>query len=373
MKKNASTLCVHAGNRPEGAGTLTPIHLSTAYDYREEGEVLYPRYQNTINQIVVAEKVAQLENGEAGAVFSSGMAAISTSLMAFLKAGDHAVFQNDIYGGTHFAITEELEKYGISYDFVQSTDIDAFSEKIKPNTRLIYIETPSNPLLKIVNIKAIVELAKTNDCLTFIDNTFASPINQNPIDLGIDVVMHSGTKYMSGHSDLTCGAVITSSELMVHIKKSAINFGGSLNPMMCSLLERSLKTLALRVRQQTQNAQLLAEFLDKHYAVTKVFYPGLPHHPDHNIAKQQMSGFGAMLSFEPKKTASEVTSKLKLIKPAISLGGVETTVSSPAQSSHAKLGEEGRKLAGISDDLLRVSVGIEDVEDLMEDFENALK
>ncbi|ELR69029.1 Cystathionine gamma-lyase [Fulvivirga imtechensis AK7] len=372
--KNKQTQCVHTGGiiDEKTRGAVTPIYPSTAYDYVDVDIHAYPRYFNTPNQRVVAEKLAALENGEAATVFSSGMAAISTVLFSFLKTGDHAIFQNDLYGGTHHAITKEMEKFGIDYTLVDGMDIAGYKKALKPNTRLIYIETPSNPLLKLIDIRAIAQLARANNLVSVIDNTFASPINQNPIDLGIDVVVHSGTKYLGGHSDICCGVAVTSKELNEKIWGSAIHFGGSLNAQMCYLLERSLKTLALRVNQQNNNAQRISEFLKGHPKVNNVYYPGLTSHEGHELAKSQMKGFGGMLSFEVRTDPDMFVKALQLIKPAMSLGGIESTITSPAQTSHSKISKQERAKVGISDQLLRLSVGIEYADDLMADLDQAL-
>lgn len=372
---NKATQCVHSGSivDPITRGAVTPIYPSTAYDYIDVDIHAYPRYFNTPNQRVVSEKLAALENGERAITFGSGMAAISTVLFAMLKQGDHAVFQNDLYGGTHHAITKEMEKYGIDYTLVDGMEISGYEKAIRPNTKLLYIETPSNPLLKIIDVRAIAKLAHAHNLITIIDNTFASPINQNPIDLGIDVVVHSGTKYLGGHSDICCGVAVTSNELGQKIWESAIHFGGSLNAQMCYLLERSLKTLALRVKQQNSNAQAISEFLSSHKNINKVYYPGLSDHEGHELAKSQMSGFGGMLSFEVKTDPDKFVKSLQMIKPAMSLGGVESTITSPMQTSHSKISKEERAKVGISDYLLRLSVGIEDANDLTSDLDQALK
>lgn len=374
MKSSSKlTQSVHAGSPgdPLYGGVVNPIYLSSAYDYEET--VRYPRYYNTPNQIAVVDKIAALENGEDGLVFSSGMAAIMTSLFAMVKAGDHIIFQNDLYGGTHHAALHELNRYGITYTMVDATDPSNFEKAIRKETKVIYIETPSNPLLKITDIKKVATVAKKHKLVTIIDNTFASPVNQNPIDLGIDIVTHSGTKYIGGHSDLCCGLMVSSKKLTNKIKTSAMHFGGSLDAQTCYLVERSLKTIVLRVNQQNNNANALARFLESESKVGKVFYPGLKTHPLHTIAKKQMpGGFGGMLSFEVKGSPDKFMKKLKYIKRAVSLGGVESTINSPMKTSHAKLTPEERKAAGISDKLVRLSVGIEDPVDLINDIKQAL-
>lgn len=373
--KSKLTESVHAGSSgdPLNKGVTNPIYTASAYDYLDIPATLYPRYFNTPNQKSVAEKVAALEQAEDGLIFSSGMAAIMTSVFAFLKTGDHAVFQSDLYGGTFHALVNELPRYGISYSMANAQHLEEVAVSIKDNTRLIYIETPSNPLLKITDIRGVVELGKAHNIVTMIDNTFASPINQNPYALGIDIVLHSGTKYLGGHSDLSCGVMVGSKKHCQKVWESAIHFGGHLEASSCYLLERSMKTLALRVKQQNANALKIATWLSMHGAINKVYYPGLENHLGHEVAKSQMpGGFGGMLSFEPKREAIEVVKKLKLIKSAISLGGVESTVSVPMLTSHAKMSDEERAKAGISDSLLRLSVGIEDADDLIKDLEQAI-
>ena len=375
MKKKTSKLTqsVHIGSvgDPLFGGVTNPIYTSSAYDY--ETEVLYPRYYNTPNQVAAVKKLAALENGEDGLMFSSGMAAIMTSMFAMLKQGDHILFQNDLYGGTHHAALHELNRYGISYSMVDTDDLVAFEKAIRKETKVIYIETPSNPLLKITDIAAVARIAKNYNLITIIDNTFASPVNQNPIDFGIDIVTHSGTKYIGGHSDLCCGVAIASRKLTAKIKASALHFGGNLDAQTCYMVERSLKTIVLRVQQQNKNAMALANFLQAESKVGKVNYPGLKDHPLHRIAKKQMpGGFGGMLSFEVKNDPDKFIKRLKLIKKAISLGGVESTIAAPVKTSHAKLTPAERAKVGISDKLLRLSVGIEDAHDLIEDIKSAL-
>lgn len=370
------TKCVHAGGLEDKVrgGINSPIYVSSANEYLDRGIVPYPRYFNIANQDAVAEKIAQLENAEAGLVFSSGMAAISSAILSFVKAGEHVVLQDEIYGGSHAFIEEHFNRLGIHYTFVDA-NLEAFEGAIQPNTRLIYIETPTNPLLTIIDIRAIAKLAKTKNCLTMIDGTFATPINQKPIDLGIDIVVHSGTKYFGGHSDLCSGAVVTRKELIEIIRKTALCYGGSLNALDCYLLERSLKTLSIRVDKQCENAMMVAESLEGLNEISKVYYPGLSSHPGYETAKSQMSGFGAMLSFEianPNLNAHDYMRKLKMVKPAVSLGGIETTICDPASTSHAKVSAEVRNRMGISDGLLRLSVGIENIEDIKQDLLEAL-
>ena len=372
MKKD--TQCVHSGTRkdPNTRGLNTPVYTSSSFEYLDTPENVYPRYFNIPNQKAVVQKLCELENAEDGLLFSSGMAAISTTMLSFLNSGDHVVLQKDIYGGTHHFVTADYERFGIEYTFV-SNRTKEIEQAVQKNTKLIYIETPSNPLLLITDIAATAQIAKASNALSIIDNTFATPINQNPIDLGIDIVVHSGTKYLSGHSDLCCGAVLTRKELANKISATAANLGGSLNAMTCYLLERSLKTLGIRVDKQTRNALMIAEYLQNHPRIPNVYYPGLENHPGYEIAKNQMKAFGGMLAFELDGQKPERFLKnLEVITPALSLGGVETIICSPATTSHEKITAAERAELGISDNLLRLSVGIEDADDLIADIDGAL-
>ncbi len=375
-KKGVNTICTHVGELEdkEFKGAVSPLYMATSYAFEDVETKRYPRYFNTPNQVALAKKMAALENGEASLIFGSGMAAVSTSLMAFLKAGDHVVFQDALYGGTSNLAKEEFGKFGIEYSFAQNASADALKAEIKENTKVLYIETPSNPLLNITDMTAVARLAREHNLVTMIDNTFASPVNQNPIDFGIDIVIHSATKYMGGHSDILAGTVISSQENIDRIFHMAKNFGGSLSDYTVWLLERSIKTMGIRVKAQNENAQKLAEFLNDQPQVSKVYYPGLTTHPDHDLAKQQMKGFGGMLSFElnEKINASEFMKSLNLIKPSMSLAGVESTILLPSKTSHGLLTEEEREKQGIKDNLLRFSVGIEEAEDLMEDLMQAI-
>ena len=374
-EKQFDTQCVHEGQLedPIYQGAISPLYLSTAYGYEVTDR--YPRYFNTPNQVGLAKKIAALEGAEEGLIFGSGMAAISTALLAYLNAGDHVVLQNDLYGGTTNLVVEHFNNYGIAYSFAEGLTAEAFAAKIQKNTKVIYVETPSNPLMKVVDLKAIVDLAKAHDLVSMIDNTFASPVNQNPIAFGIDVVLHSATKYLGGHSDILAGAIACSAEHMKPIFAVAKSLGGNLSDLSVWLLERSIKTLSLRVKRQNKNAQSIAEFLVQHPQVNKVHYPGLKDHPDHDLAKKQMKGFTGMLSFE---LTSEVDrnafqKKLDLIQPVVSLAGVESTMTIPAITSHKLLRPEERIKQGITDQLIRLSCGIEDVQDLISDIDYALK
>ena len=377
QKKNGlNTICTHVGELKDEQfkGAISPLYMSTSYAFEDVDIKRYPRYFNTPNQESLCKKIAALEHAEAALIFGSGMAAISTTLLSFLRAGDHIVLQQTLYGGTYNLVTEEFEKFGIEYSFAKGWQSEDFEEKIKHNTKVIYIETPSNPLLTITDLNAILKLSKEKGLVSMIDNTFASPVNQNPIDFGIDVVLHSATKYMGGHSDICAGAVASSADNVKRIFAMAKNLGGSLSDYTVWLLERSIKTMGIRVRAQNENAQRMAEFLDAHEDIGMVYYPGLPGHPGHHIAKSQMKGFGGMMSFELKEglDASDFQKSLRLIKSSMSLAGVESTVLSPAQTSHSLLSGEERKRQGIKDGLVRFSVGIEEVDDLIADIEQAI-
>lgn len=369
------TRCVHAGTIKDDLkkGINSPIYTSTSYEYIDQADTVYPRYLNTPNERAVAEKIASLENTESALVFSSGMAAISTVLFTFLGKGDHVVFQKGLYGGTSHFMEREFERFGIEFTVASSQSASDIKAAIRDNTRLIYIETPSNPLLNVTDIEAVAKMAKEEGLPTMIDNTFASPVNQQPANMGIDIVVHSATKYLGGHSDILAGAVASSQELIDQIYETGLNFGGSLNANTLYLLERSMKTLHLRVERMNDNAMELALFLASHKGVSKVNYPGLPDHPDHELAARQMKGFGGMLSFEvAAQDGIAFQLRLKLIKPTMSLGGLESICCSPAHTSHRHLGVEGRKAEGIAEDLIRLSVGIEDIEDLKSDLDQAL-
>lgn len=364
--------CV-AGQHDPALGMMQPIHTSSAYFYLDEGPQPYPRYFNTPNQATVAAKIAALEHAEEGMVFSSGMAAISTCVMSLVKPGDHVLLMQELYGGSHAFLINEFTKLGIEFDFVVG-GVDEFREKCRDNTVMAYIETPTNPCLRILDIQALAEFARDAGLVTVIDNTFASPINQNPLDHGIDLVVHSGTKYLGGHSDLSSGAVVGPGNLMEKVWQQAKMYGGNLSAISCYLLDRSIKTLDVRVKRQNQNAMAVARFLSEHHAITRVLYPGLPSHPGHDIAAAQMNGFGGMLSFElgTDVPVREFLTSLKLITPAMSLGGVESTVTVPVLTSHKEMTSEDREKCGVTPGLIRFSIGVEDSADLIGDLKQAL-
>lgn len=372
MKK--STLAVHAGQRREASpGVVNQVDPSTAFQYIDHGPQYYPRYFNTPNQQMVVEKLAALENTETGMIFSSGMAAISMTLTGLLERGDHVVFISSLYGGTHHFIHSELEKQGIDFSFA-GTGVDELMNACRPETKMVFVESPTNPMMEIVDLAGLAQRARARNLMVVIDSTFASPINQNPANFGIDVIVHSGTKYLGGHSDLSFGAVLSRKPLIDRIHRKSINYGGNVNALTCYLIERSLKTLSIRVERQSSNALKIARALNANPQVTRVFYPGLPESSGHAIAARQMTGFGGMLSFElsAECPATDFLSRLELITPAMSLGGVESTAVLPVFASHRLMPEAEREALGITGQLVRLSVGIEDAEDLIDDLQQAI-
>jgi cystathionine beta-lyase len=310
-------------------------------------------------------------------MLTSGMSAISYALLSSLKNGDHLITQGRLYSGALRYITQHLPKLGISHTVAEGTGVDAICRCTRANTKVLYLESPTNPTLNVVNVKTLANWSKQQGIITILDNTIATPINQRPIELGIDLVVHSATKFLGGHSDLSGGAVIGSRSLVNLVREYAHEVGGFLDPANCHLLERSLQTLALRIEKSNQNAATLAEILNDHPAVTRIYYPGLRSHPDHEIASQQMSGFGGLLSFELKDSicSLQFQRNLKLIKPANSLGEVVTSLNCPAlaSTSYASLSTEQKQLSGISPQFIRMSVGIEGIDDLFDDLTQALK
>ena len=375
MSKKIGTKCVHSGNIVDDKfhGSISPIYPATTYDFRKTDT--YPRYFNTPNQLALSRKISDLESAEDSILFGSGLGAVSSTMFSFLKSGDHVILHDSIYGGTINLVNTEFKKFNIDFSYIDINDVDLLKSTIKKNTRIIYFETPTNPLLQIVDISLISSVVKENNIISIIDNTFASPINQNPINFGIDLVIHSATKYLGGHSDILAGTVSGTKEHIEKIKKSGINYGANLSDYTVWLLERSIKTLSVRVNAQNQNALDLAKFLDDNALIKKVFYPGLENHLSHEIASKQMNGFGGMMSFEvtDKINTEDFVSDLKIISPTMSLAGVESSITSPSKTSHKKVDPQIRKKLGISDNLLRFSVGIEDIEDLMLDLDKSLK
>ncbi|TZF84774.1 PLP-dependent transferase [Pedobacter sp. BS3] len=374
---NFETLCVHPlGKEKEFADSVTsPIFPSVAYNYLDSDELQYPGFYSNYNQKRLGRIIAELENGVWGMVFSSGMAAISTAILSFVQHNDHIIFSRDLYGGTWKFAEQELVKRNIKFSYAENT-LDSFQSVLTDRTRLIYIETPANPLLNIVPLKQIAGLAKKHGIITVVDNTFASPINQQPILHGIDMVVHSGTKYLGGHNDLPFGALVSNHQQhKEQILSTAKMYGGSLAPYQCYLVEHSLKTLAIRIQQQNKNALAIAGYLAQHSAINRVYYPGLASHPEHVLASEQMKGFGGVLSFELDASPEDIIVFLKslsVIQPALSLGGVESLICSPAATSHKGLTGTQRSHLGIRDNLLRLSVGIEHANDLITDLQQAI-
>ncbi|MBB5326103.1 cystathionine beta-lyase [Anoxybacillus tepidamans] len=358
-----------------GAVSVPIQHASTFHqaDFDEFGKYDYSRSGNPTRE-ALEETIAELEGGVRGFAFSSGMAAISTAFL-LLSKGDHVLVTEDVYGGTYRMITEVLSRFGIEYTFVDMTDLHEVASHIRPNTKVIYVETPSNPLLKITDIHGIVKLAKANGCLTFLDNTFMTPTLQRPLDLGVDVVLHSATKFLSGHSDVVAGlAVVKDKELADQLYKLQNAFGAVLGVQDAWLVLRGLKTLHVRLEQSAQSALKIAQFLANHPKVEEVYYPGLSDHPGHSIHRYQASGFGAVLSFRlaDEEAVRTFVQHVKIPVFAVSLGAVESILSYPAKMSHAAMPKEEREKRGITDGLLRLSVGLEAADDLIADFDKAL-
>ena len=383
MSKNSfdfTTELVHAGEpepRIEGAVSM-PIFQSSTYEYSGEeqyDDIRYIRLNNTPNHKAIQKKLAVIECAESALVTSSGMSAITATLLTFLKQGDHLLSHKSLYGGTASFILEDLPRYGITFDLIDTTDPSGWSMMLKPNTKVIYAETITNPMLDVPELGAIVDFAKENNLISMIDNTFASPVLFSPSELGFDISLHSCTKYINGHSDIVAGAVIGSDEFIKIITSRMNHFGGSLNPGACFLLHRAIKTLELRMIRQSKNAGQIALFLENHPEVLSVNYPGLVSNNSYERAKKYLSGFSAMVSFEVvggKTRSIKFMDQLDIAINAPSLGGVETLITRPALSSHSGMDPAERVKAGITDSLIRLSVGIESVDDLITDLDQAL-
>jgi cystathionine beta-lyase/cystathionine gamma-synthase len=378
--KRLDTKLIHAGEPDPliGGAVSLPIFQSSTYEYAGKAgyhDLRYIRLSNTPNHVALHEKLAALEGAEDALVTASGMAAISATLLGILSSGGHFLAQECLYGGTHDFITKDLVHFGISFDFIDGDAPESWNRKLRPNTRAIYVETMTNPLLQVADLKAVVEFAKTHGIVSVIDNTFASPINFRPAELGFDLSLHSCTKYLNGHSDIVAGAVIGPTRLIDEIRRTLNHLGGSLDPHACFLLHRGVKTLGVRMRYQNESALKIAQFLEAHPEVGKVNYPGLESHPRHQRARELFDGFSGMLSFELRKGIKAAEQFLKHITIPIvapSLGGVETLITRPATTSHSGMSREERLALGITDSLIRLSVGIEATEDLIEDFDEAL-
>ena len=360
----------------------TPVYQTSTFEVTDNEQQLratptdmfYTRYGNPTN--TVAEKaVAELEGADAALVFSSGMNAITTTIMALLKSGDHIVAQRDIYGGTNKFLTQWLPKYGVETTFVDTVEYSQHENAIRPNTRMLYLESPTNPTLRVVDLKKVTAIAKQYRLLTMIDSTFATPVNQRPVEFGVDLVMHSGTKYFAGHSDLICGVIAGRADLIEQIHHTRTTLGGNMDPHAAWLLLRGIKTLAVRVQRQNLNALRVAQFLVKHPKVRRVNYPLLAGHPQHSLALEQLQGGGGMVSFEVDgsgEDACRLSEALNLFTLAPSLGGVDSLVSIPVLTSHAMISPEDRVRMGVAEQLIRLSVGIENADDLIADLDQAL-
>jgi cystathionine beta-lyase/cystathionine gamma-synthase len=374
------TLLVHAGEpRPRNNGAVAmPIYQSSTFeetDARGYHDIRYARLSNTPSHESLHAKLAALEGAEAALATASGMAAVSASLFSLLRAGDHVLAQEGLYGGTHDLMTRDLPRLGIEVTFVPGDDGAAWRKAATPRTRVFYVESVTNPLVRIADLLAVTAFARERGLVSVIDNTFATPLGFRPIRHGFDLVLHSATKYLNGHSDLIAGAIMGSTARVREVKRTLDHLGGSLDPHACFLLQRGLKTLGVRFRQQCATALQIAQFLERHRGVARVNHPGLASHPQHARARELFAHFGAMLSFEPKggvDAAERMFSRLTLPLHAPSLGGPETLVTRPAASSHVGLSTEDRARIGISDALVRVSIGLEAPEDLIEDFDKAL-
>lgn len=383
--RRPETAAVHGASELEKKnGPVTaPIYQTSTFEVTDNEEQqrvtttdrYYTRWGNPT--ITLAEQtVAAIEVTEAARTFASGMGAITTTILALLKTGDHIVAQRDSYGGVVKFLSQWLPRLGIDTTFVDTTDYEQYARAIRPNTRLLYLESPTNPALRVVDFRKVAALARQHNLISMIDSTFGTPINQHPAEYGIDLVMHSGTKYLSGHADLTCGVVCGRHELMEQIHETRTTLGNCMDPHAAWLLIRGMKTLAVRVARQNENAQRVAEFLQQHAKVRRVHYPFLKSHPQYTTAREQMSGGGGMVTFEVEGTgedARRVSEAMHLFTLATSLGGVESLVSIPVLTSHAMISAEQRKEMGVTEQMVRLSVGIENADDLISDLEHALE
>ncbi len=377
--KRIETRSIHAGQKsdPETGALMTPVHANSTYEQDAPGDHRGYEYSRTGNptRTDLEENLASLENAAHGRAFASGMASINT-VLNLLEAGDHVVTGNDVYGGTHRIFTQVYEDYDLEFSFVDMTDLDEIAAAFREETELLWLETPTNPLMSIVDIEGAAEIAHENDALCAIDNTFATPYLQRPLDLGADIVSHSLTKYLGGHSDVVGGALVTNdAELDERLGFYQNSVGTTPGPFESFLVLRGTKTLPVRMDRHCENARTIAAWLEDHPDVDRVYYPGLASHPGHEIAAAQMDDFGGMLSFEldaSLEAASEVVSNTEVFTLAESLGGVESLVEQPAPMTHAAIPREERLAAGLSDSLIRASVGIEHVDDLIADLESAI-
>lgn len=373
-----STDAIHAGQTPDPTtgAVITPIYQTSTYAQYELGKSTgfeYARTHNLTRQ-ALEKNIAALEKGKYGIAFASGLAA-THALMSLVKAGDHIVISNNVYGGTYRLYELNMKNYGLDFSWVDSTDLNNIQDAIRPNTKIIYVETPTNPMLNITDLKGVAAIAKKNNLISVCDNTFMSPYFQNPLTFGIDIVIHSTTKYLNGHSDIIGGMLITSDEKIYERLRYIQNAAGGVpSPFDCWLVLRSTKTLAVRMKQHEENAKQFAKFLNDSGYAKRVIYPGLKNHPQYELAKKQMRGFGGMVSadFGTIENAKKVLNGVKLFTLAESLGGVESLISHPASMTHASVPKVEREKMGLTESLVRFSIGIEDVEDLIADVEQAL-
>jgi len=370
-----STRAIHVGSEPDATGAVNPpVYLTSTFSQRAQSEFVYGRTANPTRR-ALERNLAALEDAKHGLSFSSGMGAVTT-ILTLLKKGDHVVLSDDTYGGVYRIFTQIWSNYGVECDFVDAANAANVEDAVKENTRMIWMESPTNPLMKVVDLGATAKIARAAGAISVMDNTFASPYLQSPLALGYDLVLHSTTKYLGGHADVLGGAVLTSNrELFEKLKFAQNALGATPSPFDCFLILRGTKTLAVRMERHCDNAEALAEWLGGHRSVSRVLYPGLKDHPNHRIAAKQMRRFGGMMSFvlrNPAK-AKSILKRLEVVTLAESLGGVESLIEHPASMTHGSIPKPEREKRGISDGLLRFSVGIEDVEDLREDLDRALR
>jgi len=372
------TRLIHSGEPRINGSVVMPIFQTAMFEYAGEKSydaIKYLRLNNSPNHVALHEKLAAIENAQSALVTSSGMAAISTTLLTLLGSGDHLLAQNCLYGGTHDLLTKDLAQFRIGYDFINADDPAGWESKLRPETRAIYVEAMSNPLLEVGDLKAVTAFAREHNLVSVIDNTFASPINFRPAEWGFDLSVHSCTKYLNGHSDIVAGAVIGRADLIERVTHRLNHLGGTLDPHAAFLLHRGMKTLYLRVKHQNQSALEIAQFLESHPGIARVNYPGLESHPRHQRARELFDGFSGMLSFELKggvEAAERFIGRASIPIYAPSLGGIETLMTRPALTSHSGMDPDERRGVGISDGLIRVSVGIEATAEIIQDFEQAL-
>jgi cystathionine gamma-lyase/cystathionine beta-lyase len=373
------TIAIHAGQRPDKAyGAVSPpIYQTSTFAFADVGKTTGYDYSRTANPTrkILEDTIAALEGGKAGFAFATGMAA-ETTVIHLLKAGDHVISGDDIYGGTYRLFENIMKNLGLEFTYVRMDSRAKIEKAIRPNTKMLWLETPSNPLLNIVDVEMVADIARKHKILTAIDNTFASPYLLRPIEYGIDLVVHSTTKYLNGHCDVVGGAVVTTTDELTQKMQFLLNaMGTCASPFDCWLVLRGIETLPVRMRQHEENARAIANHLNKHQAVKRVYYPGLPTHPGHDIAKRQMKGFGGMVSFEVKggiEAANKFQKKIKIFALAESLGGCASLADHPGTMTHASMPKDVREKVGITDDLIRLSIGLENADDLIEDLDQAL-